>query len=476
MNIWAYFRKKGIDVLDSTFYAKIDEWYSWYVSNVKGFTWYRIYTGQDTYVTKKRHSLGAAKMVSQDIADLLMNERVKITLENNTANDYVQDVLTHTRFYALINEYQERKASTGTVAYVPYLDDMEVDAETGDVISGKISIDFYTAQHIYPISWNNGRVKECVFECIKTEKNKKYCLLQFHRMNEQGLYVIENAVVQCTSGDTGKELTPDEWKKLNTFKNLAEKVETYSSEPQFVIDKLNIVNNASEDVTNPMGIAIFANAIDVLRKIDLEYDSYANEFDMGRKRIMVAPEMVQNKNGVMAFDQNDTVFYKLPEEYFGDNANSQDLVKEIDMNLRTTEHSTAINDDLNYLSLKCGFGTGRYRFEKGGMTTATEVISVNSDMYRTLQKHELILEDVIKELVRIILRLANVLGAGLDENTEVKIDFDDSIIEDKQSERNTDKADVSMGAMQLWEYRAKWYAETEQQAKAAIVQESDVIE
>ena len=35
------------------------------------------------------------------------------------------------------------------------------------------------------------------------------------------------------------------------------------------------------------------------------------------------------------------------------------------------------------------------------------------------------------------------------------MDFDDSIIEDKESERNTDRQDVSIGAMSLVEYRAK---------------------
>mgnify|MGYP006914989908 CR=1 FL=1 len=60
----------------------------------------------------------------------------------------------------------------------------------------------------------------------------------------------------------------------------------------------------------------------------------------------------------------------------------------MDMQIRTESHSKAINDDLNYLSLKCGFGTERYRFDSGQAKTATEVISENSDMYRMLKKHE----------------------------------------------------------------------------------------
>ena len=147
-------------------------------------------------------------------------------------------------------------------------------------------------------------------------------------------------------------------------------------------------------------------------------------------------------------------------------------IYEVDMELRADQHSKAINDDLNFLSFKCGFGTERYRFEKGTVATATQVISENSDMYRSLQKHEIILDSVIKELIAIIIRLGIVLHRpNLKESVDVAIDFDDSIIEDKASERQQDRQDVSMGAMKLTEYRAKWYGETEEEAARHIVQE-----
>ena len=34
MNIFNYFKKKGIDTLDPAFYRKIKEWESWYKGNV----------------------------------------------------------------------------------------------------------------------------------------------------------------------------------------------------------------------------------------------------------------------------------------------------------------------------------------------------------------------------------------------------------------------------------------------------------
>lgn len=105
------------------------------------------------------------------------------------------------------------------------------------------------------------------------------------------------------------------------------------------------------------------------------------------------------------------------------------------MQIRTEAHSAAINDDLNYLSLKCGFGTNRYRFESSGVKTATEIISENSDMYRMIKKHEIILEDALKRLIKIIIRLGIVLKEPLNEDTDITIEFDDSIIEDKETEK-----------------------------------------
>lgn len=477
MDIFSYFQKKGIDTVDKSFYRMIALWESWYRGKVRNFTYYRVYSGQGTYSKKQRKSLGMAKKLAEDIADLLLNERVQITLSDEGTGTFVEEILKQNRFLVLGNDYQERKAYSGTVAYIPYLYDAEADKE-GRILpgTGKIGIDYVSAKDIYPISWNNGRITECAFAFSKTVNRKKYVQVQIHQMEqtEQGQqYVIENSVLECQSGSReGKELAEEEWKQLKPFRYLSSRIETGSCDPQFVIDRLNIVNNADEDESNPMGIAIYANSIDILKKLDIEYDSYNNEFDLGRKRIFVAPEVVKNMDGTPAFDPEDTVFYQMPDNY---DKEKEGLIKEINMDLRAEQHSKAIDDDLNYLSLKCGFGTERYKFDSSGVKTATEVISENSDMYRMIKKHEIILEDVLKELVQIIIRLGIVLGNRLNPETEVTIDFDDSIIEDKQAERQSDRQDVSMGAMNLWEYRAKYYGETDEKAKAAVQQPEDTV-
>lgn len=471
MDVRKYLNNAGYDTVDASFYSLIRVWKSWYVGDVNKFHRYKMYNGKE-HVPCRRLSLGMAKKLSEDIADLLLNERVQITIQDEATNQFVMNVLDDNNFSVIGNDYQERKAYTGTVAYVPYLDNIEVN-EDGTVIpgdAGEIKINYVSASNIYPLSWCNGYISECAFVFPKVIKTKKYAHIQLHIL-EDGMYVIENHVVECSAG-AGKEIPAESWRVLHGFETMSEKIHTGSPERQFVIDRLNIANNSDRD--NPMGVAIFANSIDVLRGLDTVYDSYINEFILGKKRIFAAPELMgQDIMGNPVFDPNDVVFYQLPEDYLKDGGKPLETV---DMNLRADEHEKAINDNLNMLSMKCGFGQNHYKFENGSVQTATQVISENSDMYRSINKHELILEPVLDELIRIIARLGRVIGANTNPDTEIVISFDDSIIEDKQAERQSDRQDVSMGVMSHAEYRAKWYGETLKEAQSKLPEQNQVME
>jgi A118 family predicted phage portal protein len=131
---------------------------------------------------------------------------------------------------------------------------------------------------------------------------------------------------------------------------------------------------------------------------------------------------------------------------------------------------------LNALSSKCGFGNNHYKFDNGSIATATQVVSEHSDMFETLKKHEKVLEAVLIELCRILLRCGNLyMGLGLDEDVEISVDFDDSIIEDKQAEFSRDMQLLSAGIMNAYEIRMKYMNEDEATARAALPQMDDLV-
>lgn len=449
----------GYSTIPEAFYSKVAEWKSWYQGNVKGFHSYRVRNGE-SMVNCKRYSLGMGKKLCEDWANLLMNEKVQITLEGQKEQEFIDRVLTENNFAVKANEMQEMKSALGTVAYIPRVIGQEIN-EGGEIVPGNASgiiLDYVTIENIFPLAWQNGFISECAFSSVVTRNGHDYLYLQIHHKDESGSYIIDNRIYRYDN----EMLSDEQLANVKGFENIPPVVHTGSDKRQFVIDRLNIANNFNYLL--PTGIAVYANAIDVLKGVDIAYDSYVNEFRLGKKRIMVKPSAAKYLDGEPVFDPADVAFYVLPEDV-SDGA----VITPIDMTLRTAEHNTGIQDQLNILSSKCGFGETYYRFDGGSVATATQVISENSTMFRTIKKHEVILFSVIEELCRILLRLGNTaMNAGLDENVKVSIDFDDSIIVDTESQRAQDRQDVNMGVMSVLEYRMKWYGEDEDTAKAAL--------
>lgn len=455
----------GYTTIPDSFYSKVYEWKSWYQGDVKGFHNYTVQNGE-RQVKCRRYSLGMGKKLCEDWANLLMNEKVQITLEGQKEQDFIDLVLTENNFTVKANEMQEMKSALGTVAYVPRVIGQEI-SESGDIVPGNASgivLDYVTIENIYPLSWQNGYISECAFSSEVTRGGKDYLYLQIHRRGDNGNYVIENRIYRYDN----EQLADEQLVNVKGFENIPPVVHTGSDKRQFVIDRPNIANNVNYLL--PTGIAIYANAIDVLQGVDIAYDSYVNEFKLGKKRIMVKPSAAQYLDGTPAFDPDDVVFYVMPED-----TEDGAVVTPIDMTLRTAEHNTGIQDQLNILSSKCGFGETYYRFDGGSVATATQVISENSTMFRTIKKMEIVLEQALVELCRILLRLGNTaMNAGLNEDVEISIDFDDSIIEDKQSEFSRDMQMLSAGIMNDWEFRAKYMNEDEATAKAALPKMQDM--
>lgn len=430
--------KLGINVSADETRQHFDEWLDWYNGYVKKFHHYTMYNGI-SYVGVDRAYLGMAKTICEDWANLLLNEKVQISTDNTAFNVELENILNYSNFRVKGNQLIELAFALGTAGFVEYLDSNE-----------KVVIDFVRAQMIYPISWDNGYVNECAFGSIREANGKKQLYTQIHKQSPQG-YIIENHLFDAESGielDLG---------------DIEPVVMTGSADQLFQIITPNIVNNIELD--SPLGISIYANAIEQIKACDLIFDSYVNEFRLGKKRIVVPQSMAQiqmQADGTMqpVFDTNDVAFTAM-----GIGNEDNETIHEIDMTLRASEHDQGMQKALDLLSFKCGMGSSKYKFENGTAITATEVISSKSDLYQSLRKHELVLEYALKGLTKAVAYLS---GYAI---KEVQVDFDDSIIIDTDAERKQDMADVSMGAMSVEEYRAKWYNESMEVASANVTSE-----
>lgn len=434
--ITRYLKQQGYSTVEDSFYAQIKRWFSWYKGKVTSFHTYRQYNGLKK-ITRERKSLGMAKKVSEDWANLALNEKVDLVIDQEELSNLVHEVLDDNNFRVRGNQLLELAFALGTGAFVEYKD--------GDTVK----IDYIRAGMIYPLRWDNGRVIECAFASERTKGNEKQVYLNIHRL-ENGKYVIENHMFRRNSNTLTPIPLPDD---------VLETVETGSESPLFQIIMPNIVNNTDPDC--PMGISVYANAIDQLEGLDLVYDSYVNEFRLGKKRILVPMSMakiMQQEDGSVSpvFDDSDTEFYAVEPGKDG-----EQKITDINMELRHEAHEAAIKTSLNLLSAKCGLGNDRYSFEHGNVKTATEVVSEKSELFQNLKKHELLLEKVVTDLCRAIAFLL-----GHTSPFEITINFDDSIIEDRPAEQQRDMQQVRDHLMAVWEYRVKYFGESEEDARA----------
>ena len=169
-------------------------------------------------------------------------------------------------------------------------------------------------------------------------------------------------------------------------------------------------------------------------------------------------------DGEFVFDPNEIAYFYLEEDSDGGG-----IIQPIDMNLRTSDHSAGLQDMLNALSSKCGFGRNYYKFDNGSIATATQVISENQDLQAAVHKHGILLKSAMQELVRIIIRLGNsILKMGLNEDTQVNVELDDSIFVDRESELNDMRLDVSSNILKPEIYISKKYGVSIEEAKSMM--------
>ena len=234
------------------------------------------------------------------------------------------------------------------------------------------------------------------------------------------------------------------------------------------------------DDNSPLGMSIYAPAMNTLHGLDIMFDSLQREFVLGKKRI-IAPARAMKKvpigNGPPQsyFDADDEVWEALATD------TAEDL-KIIDnsVDLRVDQHIRGINGDLSILCAQIGFDPGTLSFDaQKGMKTATEVISENSKTFSTVQAHENNVRDALCAMVHAVIELAVKYGLTWEGQTveslaaggySVAVKFDDSIITDRAANINEGVTLVGAGLMSKKKFMIDTLGYTPEKADEELAQ------
>lgn len=464
-----YLNKKYKTEISTEYYTKIKEWRLWWEGYVKTVHSYRELGADGKIRTRELYRLGMAKRITEDWASLLLNEKTTIVIEDENTRAWLLGaeneqgaggVLNDNNFWAEGNELLEKAFAYGTGAFVARADGLKVN-DKGVVIPSedcKASIEYVDALSIIPLSVEKSRITEAAFVSSKIKKGKEYIYIETHTKGKNGNYIIENELFSVD----GLEL-----KKAELTDSIVPLIDTGSNIPWFSPVYPNITCNIRE--CNGLGMSVYANALDCLKAVDIAYNNFVKDFVLGGKKVFYNKSMLQtDKEGktITPDDMAQQLFQMVGD---GMDFDAKQMTQEYNPTLRVQENKDGVQAQLDYLSFKCGMGTKRYQFNASGVKTATEYNGERQELVQHAQRHAIVLESALKTICKALLYIGKAFcNAPVDYETPITVNFEDGFVIDDVAARENDRQDVRDGLKQAWEYRVKWYGETEEEAKAAI--------
>lgn len=446
--------KQGFNPVRGNVYIEMAKWKSWYRGNVNDFHSYNLKTISGNTTSRKRLSLQMGKKVCEDWATLLFNEEVEMNIKDDDAlNDQVQEVLQENNFRVEFSGLLEKTFALGTGVLIEFIQD------------GEVMIDYITGDNIIVTSYRNQKINGICAVNAFEQNGYNITHLAYHTFKKGVYEIVHKTYASDEKTQLGKAVPISS--VFNTELS-DEPIRLNVKQPHFQVIKPNIANNF--DLENPMGLSVIANSIDSLMGADKKYDSFMNEYDAARHRILLDSEFTKTQleydetsatqRFVNYFDSEQMEFQAAPM------GNSDKKIEFFNAPIRAEEHYKGISTELQLIGFKSGLGTDYYAFDARGVyQNEKAIISENSDLWANKKKHEIILTKALRGMIKAI---AYLLTNKELTDDDVDIKLADSIIIDDEALKEADKDLMDRGMMAKYQYLMKWYGMTEDEAKKQI--------
>lgn len=428
---------------------------------------YRDKDGLGRVYEVHRRSIHPAMRVCKEWGSLLLNENVKVVCEDQKATDWIGEFFSSTNFMAQAQATVVRAFGLGTGAWALWV----------DLDRKKVRIRHYDARMVIPLTWDEDGVTECAFVTRAFYRGRAVDQLQMHLKGGMGFSAGSSSPSTSSPSpehaDALLAMSDDKSYKIVTIcfdkdgnelvpMGVAPVFDTGCAFPTFGIVKPAVTNTRVD--MSPYGQSVFADAVDAVQAVDLTFDALINEIDVSKMRVFLSDVLFdREKTGDKAISipfgkQDCTVFRKV--------MSTEDTIQEFAPALRTSSQVEAFRIALQMLGDLTGFGIGYFDLDesRGYVKTATEVSSDNSALMRNIRRHENALEEAIKSIACAVMCVSRGFGESIPEEGSVRVQYDDSIIQDTAAEKAQDMAEVGV-TLAPWEYRARWYGEDEATAR-----------
>lgn len=409
--------------------------------------WKQMLNGQADWITDSIVSLGIEEGICREFADCALVE-METSLSNERLDRIYQKNISN------LNENIQEGLALGSFVLKPL---------------GEAAAEFVSADKIIPISFgDDGKPNDIAFLTVKKVGDVDYFTRFERHYFINGNLTIEN---KCFHSQTSRDIgLPCSLEAVEEWANIDPGPITYPGMNRMDFGYYrNPIKNRIDG--SACGVSVYESAVDLIRKADIQGARLDWEYESGERAIHVDNKALKQDKSTGRFSME-----KLKKRlYRGLNLEAgkdQELLKEYSPEMRDEAFKRGLEEYKREIEFSVGLAYGDLSDVQEVAKTATEIKTSKNRKYNRVTAIQNNLYDCLEDFAAGLAFYNSMLNSGY----EFSCKFNDSILTDEETERQQDRADVSMGAMQLWEYRKKWYGETEEQAKVAVQNPAEVIE
>lgn len=368
---------------------------------------------------------------------------------------------------------------------------LSADEQTGtDTVKYDIEFDFVQADCFYPFAFDSsGKVSEVAFLQTKTDKDKVFIRLEYHKLDGNNVSITNMAfenqhnqndatMLQTTLGKEVSLSAVPEWKNLPpkaTIKNVDRLLFGY-----FKMPDANTI-----DPHSPLGISGFARAKSLIKEADMQYSRLLWEFEGGELAIDIdrdALQFMQGDDG-KGGKQTRSVMSKLQNRLYRTvDLGESDTYKPFSPTLRDNSLINGLNTILMRIEDVCALSRGTISDVAAEARTATELKILRQRSYSSNLEIQTALETALRDVVyamNIYCTLYNIVGDvprgedGIVDTSkmgqyDVSFTWDDSILVDVETELQKRLTLMNNGLCGKREVRMWYFNESMRQAQDAL--------
>ncbi len=410
--VWNLFRKKENTAhpVSPEMQSSLEVWRNMYV-----------YGGTDR---GENHSLGLPAGISSEFARLILAEsNIKI---NGSGAEYIQEQFDV--FWRCFFREAESACALGSMAFKPY------------VSGNRIVVDLVRADQYAPTAFDSsGNVTSAVFIEKKTVGKRYYTRLEAHFWDANAAkYTVENRAYASYSPDIlGTQCKLSEvagWEELQEY----QEIENVTA-PLFSVFRIPSANRI--DMDSPVGVSVFANAVDLIHEANRQWDKILWEYTGTELAVDASMDLFERET--RADERRTTVRrWKLPKgglRLF----RRYDLQNGVDISKMLQVFSPAIRDSslfngLNHMLQRIEFNVGLAYGTISEPTmiekTAEEIKTSKQRSYIYVSSMQNALESALEALVYAMRVYASLYDLAPFTDASITCSWGDSVLEDTDKE------------------------------------------